>query len=79
MSSTGAYPPPPYPMKLAPADLQQTEDPDSQFIRAETCVFLVKLPRFNSSFYCEAPVSFGSFFNESYKVINFVKHTKFLI
>ena len=45
MSSTGSPAPPPYPMKLAPADLQ-TEDPDSQLIRAETCVFLVKLPRY---------------------------------
>ena len=45
MSSTGSPTPPPYPMKLAPADLQ-TEDPDSQLIRAETCVFLVKLPRY---------------------------------
>jgi len=35
-------------MKLAPANLQQTDGPDSQLIRAETCVFLVKLPRYSS-------------------------------
>ena len=66
MSSSSTTAPPPYPMKLAPADHQtgklngchalfffqiktadhQTEDPDSQLIRAETCVFLVKLPRY---------------------------------
>ena len=69
MSSSSTTAPPPYPMKLAPADHQtgksngrhtlfffqmfqiktadhQTEDPDSRLIRAEACVFLVKLPRF---------------------------------
>ena len=68
MSSSSTTAPPPYPMKLAPADHQtgksngchtlffqmfqiktsahQTEDPDSRLIRAETCVFLVKLPRY---------------------------------
>ena len=58
MSSSGASPPPPYPMKLAPADVQQTDDPDSQLIRAETCVFLVKLPRYYIStyIYCERGV-----------------------
>ena len=66
MSSSSTTAPPPYPMKLAPANHQtgksntrhalfffqiktadhQIEDPDSQLIRAETCVFLVKLPRY---------------------------------
>ena len=38
---------PPYPMKLAPPD-QKEGDPDLQLIRVETCMFLVKLPRYSS-------------------------------
>uniref|UniRef100_A0A8C4PXW2 HECT domain-containing protein n=1 Tax=Eptatretus burgeri TaxID=7764 RepID=A0A8C4PXW2_EPTBU len=38
---------PPYPMKIAPAD-NQTGSPDSRYVRAETCLFLVKLPAYSS-------------------------------
>ena len=38
---------PPYPMKLAPPDLKDG-DPDLQLIRVETCMFLIKLPRYSS-------------------------------
>ena len=38
---------PPYPMKLAPPD-QKEGEPDLQLIRVETCMFLVKLPRYSS-------------------------------
>ena len=38
---------PPYPMKLAPPDMKEGE-PDLQFIRVETCMFLVKLPRYSN-------------------------------
>ncbi len=40
-------PPPPFPMKLAPADRSPTE-PDAVNIRAETCMFMVKLPVYSS-------------------------------
>ncbi len=42
-----ASPPPPFPMKLAPSDRAE-EDPDKQNIRAETCMFMVKLPAYRS-------------------------------
>ena len=35
---------PPYPMKLAPPDNREG-DPDQKFIRVETCMFMIKLPR----------------------------------
>ena len=38
---------PPYPMKLAPPDTKDG-DPDLQLIRVETCMFLIKLPRYSS-------------------------------
>jgi len=38
---------PPYPMKLAPPDIKDG-DPDLQFIRVETCMFLIKLPRYST-------------------------------
>ncbi len=42
-------PPPPFPMKLAPADGRATAtDPDALNIRAETCMFMVKLPVYSS-------------------------------
>lgn len=45
--------PPPYPMKVAPADRMSHDDttddnPDRRLIRAETCIFLVKLPAYSS-------------------------------
>ena len=39
--------PSPYPMKLAPSDKRE-EAPDTQNIRVETCMFMVKLPRYTS-------------------------------
>ena len=38
---------PPYPMKLAPPDTKEGE-PDLQLIRVETCMFLIKLPRYST-------------------------------
>ena len=38
---------PPYPMKIAPPDRREG-DPDTQFIRVETCMFRVKLPRYST-------------------------------
>ena len=38
---------PPYPIKLAPPD-NKDGDPDLQFIRVETCMFLIKLPRYSN-------------------------------
>ena len=38
---------PPYPMKLAPPDNKVTP-PDQLFIRVETCMFMIKLPRYSS-------------------------------
>jgi len=43
----GSPPPPPYPMKIAPPD-KRDGDPDQQFIRVETCMFMVKLPRYST-------------------------------
>jgi E3 ubiquitin-protein ligase HECTD4 len=37
---------PPYPMKIAPPD--GTGPPDSRYIRAETCMFLLKLPQYST-------------------------------
>jgi hypothetical protein len=37
---------PPYPMKIAPPDTQGGAD--GRFIRAETCMFLIKLPQYSS-------------------------------
>jgi hypothetical protein len=34
-------------MKLAPSDKRE-EDPDTQNIRVETCMFMVKLPRYST-------------------------------
>ena len=39
--------PPPYPMKLAPADARD-EVQDKLYIRAETCIFMVKIPRYSN-------------------------------
>ena len=39
--------PPPYPMKIAPADARE-EAQDNLLIRAETCIFMVKIPRYSS-------------------------------
>ena len=38
---------PPYPMKLAPPDNREG-DQDGQFIRVETCMFMLKLPRYST-------------------------------
>ena len=38
---------PPYPMKLAPPD-NRDGDPDQKFIRVETCMFMIKLPRYRA-------------------------------
>ena len=38
---------PPYPMKIAPPDRREG-DPDAQYIRVETCMFMVKLPRYTT-------------------------------
>lgn len=38
---------PPYPMKLAPPDVREG-DPDCQMIRVETCMFMIKLPKYTS-------------------------------
>ena len=38
---------PPYPMKLAPPDKREG-DMDQQFIRVETCMFMIKLPRYTT-------------------------------
>ena len=32
-------------MKVAPAEAGQGQHPDTMLVRAETCVFLIKLPR----------------------------------
>lgn len=37
---------PPYPMKLAPPD--GSGPPDKRFIRAETCLFMIKLPQYST-------------------------------
>ncbi len=39
--------PPPYPMKIAPSD-KPNENQNNQFIRVETCMFMIKLPRYTS-------------------------------
>ena len=39
--------PPPYPMKIAPADARD-EIQDNLLIRAETCIFMVKIPRYST-------------------------------
>lgn len=39
--------PPPYPMKIAPADARE-EIQDNLLIRAETCIFMVKIPRYSN-------------------------------
>ena len=39
--------PPPYPMKIAPADARE-EVQDNLLIRAETCIFMVKVPRYST-------------------------------
>ena len=39
--------PPPYPMKIAPADARD-ELQDNLLIRAETCIFMVKIPRYST-------------------------------
>ena len=36
---------PPYPMKIAPPD-KRDQEADQQFIRVETCMFMIKLPRY---------------------------------
>eukprot|EP00092_Neocalanus_flemingeri_P030552 GFUD01033172.1.p1 GENE.GFUD01033172.1~~GFUD01033172.1.p1 ORF type:complete len:4225 (-),score=861.78 GFUD01033172.1:307-12981(-) len=38
---------PPYPMKIAPPDRSEGES-DQQFIRVETCMFMIKLPRYTT-------------------------------
>ena len=38
---------PPYPMKIAPPDRREDEQ-DQQFIRVETCMFMIKLPRYTT-------------------------------
>ena len=38
--------PPPFPMKIAPADARE-EVQDNLLIRAETCIFMVKVPRYS--------------------------------
>jgi len=38
---------PPYPMKIAPPD-RRDGMPDQQFIRVETCMFMIKLPRYTT-------------------------------
>ena len=38
--------PPPYPLKIAPADARD-EAQDKLLIRAETCIFMVKIPRYS--------------------------------
>ncbi|XP_010788386.1 probable E3 ubiquitin-protein ligase HECTD4 [Notothenia coriiceps] len=38
---------PPYPMKIAPPD-GAAGQPDSRYIRVETCMFMVKLPQYSS-------------------------------
>jgi hypothetical protein len=43
----GENAPAPYPMKLAPSD-KRDELPDNQNIRVETCMFMVKLPRYQT-------------------------------
>lgn len=37
----------PYPMKIAPSD-KPNENQNNQFIRVETCMFMIKLPRYKS-------------------------------
>ena len=41
---------PPYPMKIAPPDENSGGggDPDARLIRAETCMFMIKLPQYSS-------------------------------
>jgi len=39
--------PPPFPMKIAPAD-RSGGSPDGRYIRAETCMFMIKLPQYSS-------------------------------
>lgn len=39
--------PPPYPMKIAPADARE-EIQDNLLIRAETCIFMIKVPRYST-------------------------------
>ncbi|XP_040578210.1 probable E3 ubiquitin-protein ligase HECTD4 [Lepeophtheirus salmonis] len=41
---------PPYPMKIAPANgnSDEDDDPDQRYIRVETCMFMIKLPRYSS-------------------------------
>ncbi len=43
----GAGLPPPYPMKVAPADARDGVQ-DSLLIRAETCIFMLKIPRYST-------------------------------
>ena len=38
---------PPYPMKIAPPDRREGEQ-DCMYIRVETCMFMVKLPRYST-------------------------------
>ncbi|GAB6029828.1 putative E3 ubiquitin-protein ligase HTD4 [Chamberlinius hualienensis] len=38
---------PPYPMKIAPPE-GRTGTPDSRYIRAETCMFMLKLPQYSA-------------------------------
>ena len=46
--AAAASPPPPYPMKIAPHDKRDEVDPDMQLVRVETCMFMVKLPRYST-------------------------------
>lgn len=39
--------PPPFPMKIAPAD-SRDETQDNLLIRAETCIFMLKIPRYST-------------------------------
>ena len=39
--------PPPFPMKIAPSD-DRDGDQDKLLIRAETCIFMIKIPRYSS-------------------------------
>ncbi len=41
-------PPPPYPMKIMSARTGSAPDPDAVNIRAETCMFMVRLPVYSS-------------------------------
>merc|ERR1711965_671519 len=40
--------PPPFPMKIAPPDSGSGGSADGRYLRAETCMFMIKLPQYSS-------------------------------